>query len=314
MNTLPLVYVITLNWNHCDDTLTFLASASRLIYPHYRILVVDNGSKDGSALTIATNYPSVKQITNGRNLGFAAGVNVGIRHAMAHGAEWVWLTNNDTFLAADALNLLVKAALTLDADMAATKILYANGPERIWSMGGWRSHVTLEITSFRRRSSNAQAEENPFEVDFITACGMLIRRRCLEKVGLLDERFFMYYEDSDYCLRAQATGCRAFIVPQARMWHRVAASIGGSDSLDERYYMALSSVRFFFFRKHVHGWRWLVVAPYRIGSAVKTTFRLIAHHRFAALKAYWRGLRDGLLKDMHSSHEQIPGGGAVLQG
>jgi len=289
--TLPLVYVITLNWNRPNDTLAFLASASQLTYAHYRILVVDNGSTDGLIPAIATQFPDVEQLVNERNLGFAAGANVGIRHALAQDAGLVFLTNNDTLLAADALDLLVDAALASDAGLAAPRILYASDPKRIWSAGGWRSRMTLEITGCRRGQQDTSLGTSPFEVDFVTACGMLMRRECLEEVGLFDERFFMYYEDSDYCLRARSAGYRVLVVPQAKMWHRVAASTGGSDSPGARYHMALSSTRFF--QKHVRGRRWLIVAPYRTGSAIKTVARLLAARQSRAALAYLRGLRDG---------------------
>jgi GT2 family glycosyltransferase len=285
-----LVYVITLNWNHCDDTLDFLASASRLTYVPCRILVVDNASTDGSVAAIAGHYAHVEQIVNDCNLGFAAGINVGIRYALAHGAEWLLLANNDTHFEPDLLDWLVEAAQQEDADLVQPRILYDSEPEEVWLAGGWRRQVTLEIA--RAQPDRSARSDRPFEVDFVTACGMLMRRRCVESVGLFDERFFMYYEDSDYCLRARAAGCRALVVPQARMWHRVAATIGGVDSPDERYHMALSSV--LFFRKHVRNWRWLIVGPYRTGSAIKTVMRLLTARRSRAAWAYLRGLYDGL--------------------
>jgi GT2 family glycosyltransferase len=299
----PLVYVITLNWNRRDDTLAFLASFSQLTYPHCRILVVDNGSTDDSVPAITAQFPDVEQIVNGRNPGFAAGANVGIRHALAQGADFVFVANNDTLIAPDALDLLVHAALASEVGLAAPKIYYASDPRRIWSAGAWRDPVTLEVTGCRRGQyervvtfpkafSFREGEEEPFEVDFVTACGMLIRRRCFEVVGLFDERFFMYYEDSDYCLRVRSAGYRVLVVPRARMWHKVAISSGGIDSPAERYAMGLSSV--LFFRKHVGGARWLIVAPYRTGSAIKTLVRLLAGGRTQSAQAYLRGLWDGV--------------------
>lgn len=289
-----MIYVITLNWNRCADTLEFLASCSQLAKPNARFLVVDNGSTDGSPQEIAKRYPQVEHIINDRNLGFAGGVNVGIRHALAQGADWICLANNDTQLAPDALSLLVEAASAADAALASPAIYYASDPQRIWAAGGLRNQLTLEITGSRRGQPGEVLGETPFEVDFVTACGMLIRRDCLETVGLFDERFFMYYEDSDYCLRARRAGHRAIIVPRARMWHKVAASSGGDDSPGERYYMALSSVQFF--RKNVQGWSWLIVAPYRTASALRTSIRLVMSGQSRAVQSYWRGIRDGLLR------------------
>jgi len=292
MNTWPLVYVITLNWNRCDDTLRFLAFSSQLDYAHYRILVVDNGSTDNSITAISAHFPDVEQVVNGCNLGFAAGMNVGIRYAMARGVDFVFLANNDTLVAPDTLSLLVEAILVSGASLAAPAILYTNAPQCIWSAGGWHNNVTLEITGCRRGQRAAALGHNPFEVDFVTACGMLIRRRCLEEVGLFDERFAMYYEDMDYCLRARTAGHCVQVVPQAKMLHDVAASIGGSNSPGERYHMALSSV--LFFRKHVKGWRWFIVVPYRIGCAVKTVIRLLVAGKPRSADAYLHGLQDGV--------------------
>lgn len=281
----PLVYIITLNWNRRDDTLAFLDSCCHLTYANARTLVVDNGSSDDSLDAISAQFPQAEQLANECNLGFAAGMNAGLRHALQHSADYVFLANNDTTLAPDALSLLVAAAQTHDAALASPVIYYASAPERVWRYAGRQRPLTLEIAL-------CQPEGNaPVAVDFVTGCGLLISRRCLETVGLFDEQFFMYYEDADYCVRVQQAGLQALAVPQASMWHKVATSSGGSDSPIERYHMALSSVQFF--RKHVRGWRWLVVGPYRAGSAARTLARLLRHRRWAAARAYGRGLRDG---------------------
>jgi GT2 family glycosyltransferase len=128
-------------------------------------------------------------------------------------------------------------------------------------------------------------------VDFITGCGMLISRRCLEQVGLFDERFFMYYEDSDYCLRALRAGLRAVVEPRAVMLHKVAVSSGGSDSPNERYQMGRASLQYF--RKHARPWQWPLIGPYRAASALRTIGRLARRGRWPAARAYLRGLRDG---------------------
>jgi hypothetical protein len=126
----------------------------------------------------------------------------------------------------------------------------------------------------------------------MVACALLLSRRFLTQVGLFDERFFMYYEDFDLSLRARQAGFKILLSPQAKVWHKVAVSSGGSDSPNERYWMARSSV--LFFSKHVRGLRWLIVLPYRTGSAVKTVLRLALRGRAGSAWAYVRGLRDGL--------------------
>ena len=294
MKTYPLVHIVTLNWNHLNDTCSFLISANQLDYPNYQIVMVDNGSTENPIPTIEEQFPSVVCIRNAQNLGFSGGVNTGIRYALEHETDFVFLANNDTFMATDMLSLLVDAAQEEKVGLVSPKILYAAPPHPIWSVGAQRNKLTLEIAGCRRGQADTNLNEKPFPVDFVTACGVLIKRQCIEDIGLFDERFFMYYEDSDYALRAQLAGYKMVVVPKAKMWHHVAVSSGGGDSPNERYWMALSSIQFV--RKHIHGWRWLVIIPYRLGSALKTMIRLLVNKQTDAAKAYLRGLKDGLAK------------------
>ncbi len=285
---IPLVFCITLNWNHFDDTFSFLTSCARQTYPRIRILVVDNGSTDGSAAEFGIRCPGVEQISNPANLGFAGGMNAGMRYALTQGADFLFVANNDVILAPDTITLLVRAALACDSALTGPAIYHTAQPERIWSAGAWRNPLTLELAT---AWPGGPAGE-PIAVDYACAGAVLISRACLEQIGLFDERFFMYYEDNDYCLRARAAGLRIYIVPGASAWHKVAASSGGVDSPGERYHMALSSV--LFFRKHVRGWRWAVVLPYRSASAVKTVFRLCHGRHAGAARSYLAGLVQGL--------------------
>ncbi|RMF43729.1 MAG: glycosyltransferase family 2 protein [Anaerolineae bacterium] len=288
----PLVYVVTVNWNNAPDTLACLETLSRLSYPNYRLLEVENGSTDDSPERIAEAFPQVEQVRIPENTGFAGGFNAGIRHALEKGAEYVFIVNNDTLADAGMLEPLVEAAAPPDVGAVAPLIFYATEPERIWSAGAGRSRWTLELTGNHGREMSIPAARKPVEREFLSGCALLLKRNVLENLGLLDEGFFLYYEDSDYSLRLRQAGYRLLLVPQARLWHKVSRSSLGSDSPGERYWMARSSVRFF--RKHVRGWRWLVVIPWRLGSASKTTLRLVSHGNFRAARYYWRGLWEGL--------------------
>lgn len=288
---LPLVYVITLSWNRRDDTLAFLTSCRGLHYGRLRTLLADNGSDDGTLEAVAAAFPEVEILANGANLGFAAGMNAGIRHALAAGADYVFLANNDTTLAPDALDWLVATAERHGAAMVAPAIFYFDAPTRVWWLGGRLRPLLLEVRRYER--SPTRHDPAPFAVDFVTGCGVLMSRGCLERVGLFDERFFMYYEDSDYCLRARRAGQLVLVEPRAMMYHKVAVSSGGSDSPNERYQMARSSVQFF--RKHARPWQWLAIGPYRAGSAARTLVRLARRRRPDAARAYLRGLWEGIL-------------------
>lgn len=286
------MHAVVLNWNRREDTLACIASLLQSSYEAMRVLVCDNGSTDDTPAAVRAVFPGVEVLELERNLGFAAGMNAGIRHALAAGAEQVLLMNNDTTVDRLMVERLV-AHTSRDVGLVAPLIFYASQPDLIWSAGGRRSRWTLEQTHTMRGQRDRPDWPLVIERDFVPGCAMLLSRAMLEVVGLFDERFFMYYEDSDLCLRIQRVGFRLLLVPGARMWHKVATSSGGADSAAERYHMARSSV--LFFRKYVGQWRWAIVAPYRLGSAVKTIVRLWTRGRGIAARAYWRGLHDGWL-------------------
>ncbi len=191
--------------------------------------MVDNASSDGTVESVRSKFPSVKVITNQANLRFAGGNNVGIDYAMQNGADYVVLLNNDTTVDPAFLSELVQTA---ESDsrigMAGPKIYYYNEPERIWFAGGkveywkgWVSHIGI------REPDNGQYD-TPRDVDYLTGCCMLVKREVIERIGKLDESFFIYGEDADWSLRAARAGYRLRFVPSSVIWHKVSASSGGN--------------------------------------------------------------------------------------
>ena len=151
--------------------------------------------------------------------------------------------------------------------------------------------LLLEMTGNHGRGRALPAA--PVAQGFLSGCALLLPRSTVERVGLWDERFFMYYEDLDYCRRVAAAGLRLVLVPTAAMWHKVSVSSGGSNSPQERYAMARSSG--LYFRKHMRPWQAPFIVAFRLGSALRWTLRLAGRGQWASLCAYWRGLRDGWL-------------------
>jgi len=207
------------------------------------------------------------------------------------GAAFVLIVNNDTLLAADMVEKLWQVTQASQA-VTAPIIYYAEEPQRVWSLGAQLQPWTLETVGSVRGKIDEGQWTAVLPCDFVPGCAMFFPRDALESVGLFDERFFMYYEDSDLCLRLRQEGWSILSVTGAKMWHKVAVSSGGSDSVNERYWMARSSV--LFFSKHARLWQWPVILFWRTGSALRTTWRLWRQERREALRAYWRGLRDGL--------------------
>jgi GT2 family glycosyltransferase len=288
----PMVYVVMLTWNQRDDTLECLASLYQMTYQSFRIVLVDNASTDGTREAVLARFPQVETLSNSTNHGFAAAANQGIAHALQHGADYVLLLNNDTVVEKSAVEQLVRCAEDNAVGMVIPKIYYHSQPQTIWSVGAELNRWTLEPKGEARGSPDDGQWEKVIERDFVTGCALLMKRRLIDEIGALDEGFFRYYDDTDMSLRARKAGFKILLVPEAKVWHKVARASGGVYTSPERYWMAHGSVHFF--RKHVRGWRWLIVLPYRLASAMKMSIRLMAGLRFAALRAYWAGLWDGL--------------------
>jgi GT2 family glycosyltransferase len=217
----PLVYVIVLNWNGWRDTVRCLASLRANSYPNVHVVVIDNGSTDGSPEHLVPLLQASwgELVQAGRNLGFTGGANLGLRLALERGADYAFLLNNDAMVAPDCITALVEAAERRpEAGFIGPKIVWAAEPHRIWSAGMsvvWH-HATIE-------SHHKAADDGRFDdcrlVQGLSGCALLVKRAALERVGLLDERYFVYYEDLDWCLRARQAGFRCLYVGAARASH-----------------------------------------------------------------------------------------------
>lgn len=230
------VDVVVLNWNGWQDTIACLASLQLLDYSGFNLLVVDNGSTDESVDQIKKAMPSVEVLQAGSNLGFGGGCNVGIRHALARGADYIWLVNSDATVDPGALSALVRLADQDPTLGSVGSVLYeADKVDRIQLWGGGR--VNLWLGGSRHRIS-------PGSIDFISGASILLRRAALEDVGLFDqESFFMYWEDADLGFRLRRAGWRSAVADDSHIWHKQSASLGkNSASLDE--YFTRSQVRF----------------------------------------------------------------------
>ena len=286
----PSVVAIVLHWQQLAQTLGCLASLRRLEYPALQVVVVDNGSTEPVADQAAEVFPGAQVLATGQNLGFAEGNNVGLRHAQALGADWAVLLNDDTVVAPDLLGRLVVAAEPLPQVAAAgPTIYYYDRPDTIWSAGGridWRSGRT-EMLGLDRPGAGLGPDLQA--TDWLSGCALLIRRAALERVGLLDGRFFTYFEDVDWCVRASRAGYRLLHVPQARLWHRISPTRRQS-SPRVSYYMA---------RNHL-----LFLHKARLGPAVALRVLLGDHLRTVVswtVRPRWRGRRaerDALLRGL----------------
>lgn len=281
----PLISVVTLNWNGLADTLACLDSLSCVSYPNLDVWVVDNGSSDGSVETILARFPVAKLIANPTNLGFSGGINLGIRSALDGGADYVFLLNNDTIIAPDAIGWL-RQAMQRDANagVSVPKIVYYANPDRIWSAGArWMAFPPrVKLIGYGRPSTDSQYDR-PYSLDYVTGCALLVSRRTFEAVGLFDELFFMYQEDYDFSRRVRLAGLDMLYEPRAIVRHKVSGGLG-ENSARKWYFWSKSSVVFYL--KHFSAASLAVFAAWVVA-------RETAKGNIGILPAIFRGLVDG---------------------
>ena len=246
----PLVCTVILNWNRVDLTLDTLASLREQSYPRMLTIDIDNGSRDqAEALTrIKTHYPQVHVLASKRNLGFAGGCNVGMRRALRLGTDYLLLLNNDVTLHREAVARLVDA---LEADPSAGAagplIYFASDPERVWFGGGtvrMGGRVLAVHDAIGRRVQFAEGTP-PRQTHWLPGTAIMARRSAVERVGLMDPAYFLYWEDVDWCFRFRRAGYKLLFVPGSVIWHKVNASTSTmSVPMSNVYYWERNRLRF----------------------------------------------------------------------
>lgn len=244
---LPAVYAIIINYNGWRNTVECLESVYRSDYPRLHVLILDNASGDDSIERLREwmakpgNVPDPSRtsiVPLDRNLGFAGANNVGLRHLLAREPNaYAWLLNNDTVVAPDALRRMVQLAES-DRGIGAVgaTLLKHSDPERLETAGGgtfaeWHGMVS-SIRSDTPRSGPRPALER---LDFVSGTCMLVSRATVERVGLMDERYFLYGEDIDWSARIRESGLRLAYCAEAEVWHKGGGSTQHGSSVHDYY-------------------------------------------------------------------------------
>jgi GT2 family glycosyltransferase len=265
------VAIIIVNWNGKKDTLECLQSLQKIstFGNEVMIVVVDNNSKDGSQKEIHTAYPEVTILNQTKNLGFTGANNVGMRHAINSGSDFIWLLNNDTVVGKNVLKI-IEGFSGGHIGVAGSKILFSSGHEYhkdryaakdlgkvLWYAGGIIDWKNMFASHRGVDEVDVGQYDTCTETDFVTGCSMMIVADVVKKVGYFDDRFFAYLEDLDYCLRVKQAGYRILYNPESVLWHKNAGSSGGSGSTLQQYYMERN--------RFIVGFRW---APLRTRFAL----------------------------------------------
>jgi GT2 family glycosyltransferase len=291
----PRVCIIMLTWKSYQITRDCLLSLRRLDYQNFEIILVDNGSDDGSPDQLADQFPEVNLIRNAQNLGFPGGNNVGIRMALERGADYLLLLNNDTVVAPDLLSQLVRVA-EIDSGIGIVnpKIFFYEPADRLWCAGGiYRQYCGSAVMRGVHQQDRGKYDRVE-EISFATGCAFLIKTEVVRRIGLLDEVFFLGYEDLDWCVRASHAGFRLYYAPSAVVWHK--------DSYDTKKNLGKPIKDFYstrnkilFARKHLESYQY----PFFLLSLTRWVLYRSAAYLFRAelarIRQLFRGISSGLV-------------------
>jgi GT2 family glycosyltransferase len=296
------VLSIVVNWRLAEETAACLSSLLASTIPS-DVVVVDNESDERSRQLLGVDS-RVEILSSERNLGFGAACNLAFTSSLKPEHEYVFLLNNDASIAPDALEHLVACA---DADASAgilgAKVYFRHAPNTIWFAGARRRQGVLAATDFGRNQVDRGQYDEQRRVDYIFGAAMLIRRSVLETLGGFDERFFLYLEDLDLCLRAQKNGYNLLFVPEARVWHAGSASTA-NDIARRRYYMARSTITFL--RKHTSLLTSVPVMSFWAAVYLRDIASDLFNGNGSAVRSCFTGLGSGLVDTFSLLRRRAP--------
>ena len=285
----PQVSIIVLNWNNYQDTKECLESLEKITYANYIVIVIDNGSTDKSGERLKKESSQYTFIRNEDNLGFAEGNNVGIRHALRSGADYVLLLNNDTVVDPDFLEPLVTITKAdKEIGIVGPMIYFYDEPKVIQSIGArinlWKgSHSIIGIREIDKGQYNG-----PVEVDYVSGAALLAKRQIIEDIGFLDPDYFLYSEEVDWCYRAAKAGYKIIGVPKSKIWHKISSSTGGTNSPLSAYYITRN--RILFMRKHARIYHWLTLPPFFAMDILKSLLSCAKYRDMKRARAIIKGM------------------------
>lgn len=239
------IAIILVNYNGTNDTIECIESIKKSTYDNYKVIVVDNASPEKDCKKITKKFPDVKLIESKENLGFSGGNNLGIKYALENDFDYIMLLNNDTIIDNLMINELLKNS---DKNtITAPKMYYYKEKNRIWYAGGKIDKITGSVKHYKMNEIDNN-EDKISNVTFATGCCMMINADIIKRIGMLNDSYFMYCEDTDFCLNALSNNIKILYIPNAKLWHKVSVSSGGEGSPFSTYYITRN--RFYYISKY----------------------------------------------------------------
>jgi GT2 family glycosyltransferase len=284
----PCVYIVVLNWNGWQDTLECMRSLRRMEYHSWHAVIVDNGSTDDSVERLKEACPEVSILETHKNLGFAAGNNVGIRIALENGADYVFVLNNDTTVFSDTISEFVGFAEKHPTAALMGPRIDRRNPQREWPIRRKLDLLTQLCTSTALRRIVTRIPvirgvfyctgSQPSVVQFLAGSALFFRAAAFEKAGLFDESTFLDFEELIMAEKVRRSGFSAYFVPQARIWHKGSASAA---KLRAKRYIENAKSEEYFFSTYV-----------RLSQVGRSIVRLVRFVTYAARALRYRNYRE----------------------
>jgi len=283
--TQPLVSIITVNFNQVEVTAALLQSLRAITYPRVEILVVDNGSTTGNPDSLATDYPEITLIKSSENLGFAGGNNLAVRVATG---EYLLFLNNDTEVTPGFLEPLVeRMAADPTIGMISPKIRFFHTPDMIQYAGYTPMHpLTLRqhLIGFHE-TDHGQYDRGGYTYS-IHGAAMMVRRQAIEKTGMMEELYFLYYEEHDWAARIKRVGYKIYYEPDSLVLHKESVTTGRESPLKTYY---INRNRFLFARRNFRGVsRWITLMYLSLIAFPKALINYSVRKRFDLVREVWR--------------------------
>ncbi len=298
----PTVGIVVVNYNSAGFIDEFCASLRDIDYQQWQLIVIDSASSDGSMAIIEAAFPDATFVRRGENIGFAAGGNIGIKRCIDAACDYALFLNNDVTLTRDFLSRLVDAANA--KTMVVPKILYYYDHGLISThAGGFNWKLGLFRDTYGGRRAGVETERRRDGLATASFCCALVPVQAFRDAGVLDERFFMYYEETDFIRRAQVQGYGVRYEPSSVIYHRESGSSGGGWMTPFKQYYATRN-RIYLVRKHARSRvDYVYFTAYFWATRVGAAARMIAHREWRLLRAmllgaidYYRGRMGGTMQ------------------
>jgi GT2 family glycosyltransferase len=280
-NIEPLIYIILVNYNSYIDTIECVESIEDSHYKNLKIIIVDNNSNNDSVSIMKDKLKKHIIIESNENLGFSGGNNLGIRYALNNKSDYILLLNNDTIVHPDFLEPLIKAFNeNRNAGIITGQIYYYDDKELLWFDGAYCNRKKGQIYHKNIKMHNNPNLKNIEEQQFLTGCFMLIPSYIFESVGLLDEKYFLYYEDTDYCIKVKKKNYKLLINRESRIYHKVSKSTDENSNL---YLYYNTRNRFIFIKENINGIHKIISYMYMLSSSF---YKLIKYRNVYIIIAF----------------------------